>query len=884
MKSNNNNSNKSNNYINKLNKVFKNNRKTITIVFCALVLVGIIFWGVNNKYNILTSINKKNKDSKTYTSDEVKYIKLQSDNYGSQGTWSISNTGDWKSIDTAYSTLTLSSIPKFAPGRATDVVFVVDTSSSAGVPNNFIETTRLFLEETDNKAALISFNTKAKLETDFTNSPTVMENAIRNVQRGEMTNFYLAYKELYNLLKTYNHQDDRDLIVIVLTDGLPTVDSPNEVPIYNAIKSEFPYVTIDAVLSSGSGSREAIKRISDHQYSNDYLNLRSLLGRNILYDRIVVTYDINDDNFDIKSNKDIHVSKGTVTVLEDDEDKKIVWTLSNISPAENITMNLKVNLKSDYIKQEGLYPLTDSINVFTKFENEEGTTKSTSNSIKLEKKAYNVSLFTNRPLGCLVSDSSESYFPYEMVSLKKDDMKCSGYLFAGWKEITDTGIDFSGTSFKMPTKNVVLNGSWSKPDISKRMDGTINESSYPLYDAVRDDYTAGTAKKYTGVVKDTMDDAGNSDIYYYEKSADKNENNKVLFANFCWNIVRTTKTGGVKLQAAGVPTSSGSCNIDSKGAYPIKYSTWFDDDPYGYMNIGRTGAIQEGQAYSKPSVAFSGYMYNKIYEVYAQPLEEDVLASSEINYSNGTYTLVNPELTTSLTKKYTCYSATETSCEKIRYYFTTNFKYLGSRRTKGYVVLENTPNIETAYDEMMYGDNLNTYDSPLKKLVDNWYQHYLSTYSDYLEDVIHCIDRYPLNSEYEEKLKKYILGQVDDIDFNSITNRPSYEIYYKPVELVCNNILSSYSMNNSKAKLTYPVSASVSIDEHNLTKAAINRVGLYGDDGEFYGRWESFLTEYDLGVLNFTKNSIIAYPTISLKPGVEFTHGNGSMDDPYVIK
>ena len=63
-------------------------------------------------------------------------------------------------------------------------------------------------------------------------------------------------------------------------------------------------------------------------------------------------------------------------------------------------------------------------------------------------------------------------------------------------------------------------------------------------------------------------------IYYVEKTInDKNPiyyyrgavtNNNVLFANFCWKIVRTTETGGVKLLYNGTPTN-GQCN----GTNPI---------------------------------------------------------------------------------------------------------------------------------------------------------------------------------------------------------------------------------------------------------------------------------------------------------------------------
>ena len=45
-------------------------------------------------------------------------------------------------------------------------------------------------------------------------------------------------------------------------------------------------------------------------------------------------------------------------------------------------------------------------------------------------------------------------------------------------------------------------------------------------------------------------------IYYYRGEVD---NNNVIFSNFCWKIVRTTETGGIKLVYNGIP-SNGTCN------------------------------------------------------------------------------------------------------------------------------------------------------------------------------------------------------------------------------------------------------------------------------------------------------------------------------------
>ena len=65
------------------------------------------------------------------------------------------------------------------------------------------------------------------------------------------------------------------------------------------------------------------------------------------------------------------------------------------------------------------------------------------------------------------------------------------------------------------------------------------------------------------------------------------ENNNVKFANFCWKIVRTTETGGIKLIYNGEPDSNGQCTNttgDTTMLPDSKFNINFTDNAYvGYM-------------------------------------------------------------------------------------------------------------------------------------------------------------------------------------------------------------------------------------------------------------------------------------------------------------
>ena len=71
-------------------------------------------------------------------------------------------------------------------------------------------------------------------------------------------------------------------------------------------------------------------------------------------------------------------------------------------------------------------------------------------------------------------------------------------------------------------------------------------------------------------------------IYYYRGAV---TNNNVIFANFCWKIVRTTETGGIKLIYNGVPTD-GKCNNSGTASQigTSAFNTNNKDNAYvGYM-------------------------------------------------------------------------------------------------------------------------------------------------------------------------------------------------------------------------------------------------------------------------------------------------------------
>ena len=138
-----------------------------------------------------------------------------------------------------------------------------------------------------------------------------------------------------------------------------------------------------------------------------------------------------------------------------------------------------------------------------------------------------------------------------------------------------------------------------------------------------DSNNSGKIEKYTGAVTDecganSCTTVNNAQNVYIFKS---NDINNVIFQNFCWKIIRTTETGGVKLLYNGSP-SSGKCT--NTGANTMLSKTSFSQE-FGY---------------NQP--AYVGYMYNPntLNGTYEQQLRGDSTYAVNTNDSLLTVSLL----------------------------------------------------------------------------------------------------------------------------------------------------------------------------------------------------------------------------------------------------
>ena len=227
--------------------------------------------------------------------------------------------------------------------------------------------------------------------------------------------------------------------------------------------------------------------------------------------------------------------------------------------------------------------------------------------------------------------------------------------------------------------------------------------------------------------------------------------------------------------------------------------------------------------------------------------------------------------------------------------------------TSGYIGMSafNTTYNDPIYVGYKYGikgslenNRLNTNDSTIKTYVDNWYKSNLTAYTKYLSnDAVYCNDRNLASGRTYSTTNSFDYAPFERIYTNK---QPTYN---------CTNMSDAFSVNNTSAKLDYPVGL-MSIDElsyaggeagtaldapyawyytnvngESITGSApswalspcrwggsYSRVwGVYGSDGP--GR-------LDYG---YVDNSIAVRPQVSLSSCNLISRGDGSANNPYVV-
>ena len=635
------------------------------------------------------------------------------------GSWQVEKSGMWIKRGTARVTFDVNTVLK-TNNEATDIIFVFDISGSMNgdkldrVKSDSVDLVSTLLSDSKNRAALITFDTNSTIVSGFTNDKGTLINQFNNLQYAGDTNYYQALVNVDTLLKDYVKEEDRELIVLFLTDGYPNVDNPNQVMEYQYLKKTYPYITINGIqYEMGDTILEPIKEISDNQYYADMKTLNNVLfdasTLQVPYDEFKIVDYIDNRYFTLDSEDDITVSQGSVKLENVDGKQKVTWTIDSLKSGSDAKLDMDIKLKDEYIGQGGIYSTNESEEVISRIRDaSDEDVVSTKTPILSDN--YKVTYDGNGPDGAKVSNvpSEENYYVFDTVSISTKEPSCVGYEFKGWEIVNKNVTKVNDDHFIMPEEDVVIRAKWSKMNVSKSMDGTISTvktlykimQDQSVMDNIKSEFvTNSSGIKFNSTSSNTngkgvYERAGTEDdkypIYYYRGDID---NNHVKFAGFCWKAVRTTDTGGVKLIYDGVPDNMGICNNtgedsligtsafnvegDSPADVGYMYGTRYVDalqsmGPGNWEEYVGKKNILFGLLDSKSSMTNTNYYYG---------------SSVEYDATTGQYKLVNAEQSLwsdhyqELVGKYTCFSNT-TSC-KTPYYIGRSTKSSASYRNFG---------------------------------------------------------------------------------------------------------------------------------------------------------------------------------------------------------
>ena len=153
---------------------------------------------------------------------EIKSLTFQSNNYGEPGSWKLEKNAKWIDSDKLEVTLDLNTIESNQEGRHKDVIYVFDDSGF--FEEDKIRNARLaahtlissVLEDPENRLALMLNNYTHDQINTFSTDKNAMDEGIERTRGLGYTNYYHDLKKVKTLLENYEHQDNRDLIVILI--------------------------------------------------------------------------------------------------------------------------------------------------------------------------------------------------------------------------------------------------------------------------------------------------------------------------------------------------------------------------------------------------------------------------------------------------------------------------------------------------------------------------------------------------------------------------------------------------------------------------------------------------------------------------------------------
>ena len=435
-------------------------------------------------------------------STPVEYITFSSKNLNyekkDEGSWNLVKSAKWLGKGKARITFNINTNQMLKDNVYRDVILVVDNSSSMigeklnKVKSDSVDLVNSLLEDSNNRLGLISFSGSSTILSGLTNNSSELISKINDLTANGNTNYYQALVKVDELLKSYKKENNRECVVLFLTDGYPNINTPNEIAQYQYLKKEYSYLNINGIqYEMGNTILDAVKNVTDKQFVANMITLNNVLLDaslpRISYDNFEVIDYINNQYFDIDSVDDITVSDGSVRL----DGNQVRWNLDGISSGSSVTMTIDVRLKDEYISQPDLYQTNIKEEVSSEINGIKEEVSETDTPILSN--SFTVTYDKNTPEGGLVVGdvpNTKEYSVFDTVEISNDSLSCDGYQFQGWEVVNKEDVAMIGSNaFQSSGENITLKAIWTKVSISKSMDGEVYEINSVIQSVARSQET-----------------------------------------------------------------------------------------------------------------------------------------------------------------------------------------------------------------------------------------------------------------------------------------------------------------------------------------------------------------------------------------------------------
>lgn len=447
------------------------NKKKYIFLMLFILFASLLTFSIVNIFGAFAI--KQPGESVILTSFEEEYVE--------PGDWKLEKSAKWLKRGVAEIEFNLNTIFKNKESNnKLDVIFVTDVSSSMygnkinKLKEDSISMIERILSDRDNRIGLIKFSSESSILSNLSNNKDELVNIINNLQPESNTNYYRAFVNIDKILENYSKENNRDCIVVFLSDGLPNEETPNEISFYKVIKEKYPFIKFKSIqYSMGNELLDLFKVISDEQYvaNTDDLSiiLPNAVSSGVTYDKFVVTDFINSEYFSIGSIEDIKASIGEVYL----DGNRVKWVMNDIlSSGNSAKLTIKIRLKDAYSDFSGLIPTNTSEEVESLIDGESEHITTTESPVLPGK--IKVYYDSNLPIGCSEVEVPEEafYYPYSVVRKSSSTLKCDGYSFKEWY-VKDSVNVINSDYFSLYDNDVKIVAIWSKLDIKKSLNGSI---------------------------------------------------------------------------------------------------------------------------------------------------------------------------------------------------------------------------------------------------------------------------------------------------------------------------------------------------------------------------------------------------------------------------